>query len=68
MNITIQTNNQNNNHFFMGPWGFVTRVIVMSLAAVLAAAILRHAAAGVTSMSKMNRADYLCRILHDPFQ
>lgn len=39
MRITIHNNNQN-NHFFMGPWGFVTRVIVMSLAAVLAGYLL----------------------------
>lgn len=39
MRITIHNNNQN-NYFFMGPWGFVTRVIVMSLAAVLAGYLL----------------------------
>ena len=40
MRFTIQTNNQNNNHFFMGPWGFLARVVVMSLAAVLAGWLL----------------------------
>lgn len=40
MKITIRNNNQNTNQFFMGPWGFVTRVIVMSLAAVLAGYLL----------------------------
>ena len=40
MKITIQNNNQNNNQFFMGPWGFLARVVVMSLAAVLAGYLL----------------------------
>lgn len=40
MKITIQNNNQSNNPFFMGPWGFLTRVVVMSLAAVLAGYLL----------------------------
>ena len=40
MKITIQNNHSNNNPFFMGPWGFLTRVVVMSLAAVLAGYLL----------------------------
>lgn len=40
MNIIIQNNKKDNNHFYMGPWGFLARVVVMSLAAMLAGWLL----------------------------
>lgn len=40
MKITIQSGGHNRPPFFMGPWGFFARVVVMSLAAVLAGYLL----------------------------